>query len=102
YSRHRRAGIVHRTASRRWHEWPRFCADPKMNGRIVRTAAARRARRRVETQGQLNAVRATFKARITPSRIARRFGVSQSDVRKMLAPQFRGGWKRQVISRPQT
>jgi len=37
------------------------------------------------TQGQVNAVRATFKAGITPSRIARQFGISQSDVRKVLA-----------------
>jgi len=37
------------------------------------------------TQGQVNAVRAAFKAGITPSRIARQFGISQSDVRKALA-----------------
>ena len=37
------------------------------------------------TQGKLNAVRAAFKAGITPSRIARQFGISQSDVRKALA-----------------
>ena len=42
------------------------------------------------TQGQVNAVRATFKAGITPSRIARQFGISQSDVRKVLASEFRG------------
>ncbi len=36
------------------------------------------------TQGKLNAVRATFKAGVTPSRIARQFGISQSDVRKAL------------------
>jgi hypothetical protein len=36
-------------------------------------------------QGKLNAVRAAFKAGVTPSRIARQFGVSQSDVRKALA-----------------
>jgi DNA invertase Pin-like site-specific DNA recombinase len=46
--------------------------------------------RRVEvvrplTHGKLNAVRAAFKAGITPSRIARQFGISQSDVRKALA-----------------
>ena len=34
------------------------------------------------TQGKLNAVRAAFKAGVTPSRIARQFGISQSDVRK--------------------
>jgi hypothetical protein len=37
------------------------------------------------TRGQVNAVRASFKAGITPSRIARQFGLSQSDVRKVLA-----------------
>jgi predicted DNA binding protein len=37
------------------------------------------------TRGQVNAVRAAFKAGITPVRIARQFGISQSDVRKVLA-----------------
>ena len=37
------------------------------------------------TRGQINAIRAAFKAGFTPSRIARQFGVSQSDVRKALA-----------------
>jgi hypothetical protein len=37
------------------------------------------------TRGQVNAVRAAFKAGITPSRIARQFGLSQSNVRKALA-----------------
>jgi len=37
------------------------------------------------TQGKLNAVRAAFKAGVTPSRIARQFGISQSNVRKALA-----------------
>jgi hypothetical protein len=34
------------------------------------------------TRGQVNAVRAAFKAGITPSRIARQFGISESNVRK--------------------
>jgi hypothetical protein len=34
------------------------------------------------TRGQVNAVRAAFKAGITPSRIARQFGISQSNVRR--------------------
>jgi predicted DNA binding protein len=48
-------------------------------------------RRRVDsaettlTLGQINAVRAAFKAGITPTRIARQFGISQSNVRKALA-----------------
>jgi predicted DNA-binding protein (UPF0251 family) len=37
------------------------------------------------TRGQVNAIRASFKAGITPSRIARQFGVSQSNIRKALA-----------------
>jgi hypothetical protein len=37
------------------------------------------------TRGQVNAVRAAFKAGIKPSLIARQFGISQSDVRKALA-----------------
>jgi hypothetical protein len=37
------------------------------------------------TKGQLNAVRAAFKAGVKPSAIARQFGISQSDVRKALA-----------------
>jgi hypothetical protein len=37
------------------------------------------------TQGKLNAVRAAFKAGVTPSRIARQFGISQADARKALA-----------------
>ncbi len=48
-------------------------------------------RRRVEiveaslTRGQVNAVRSAFRAGITPARIARQFGISQSNVRKALA-----------------
>jgi hypothetical protein len=45
------------------------------------------------TQGQINAVRASFKAGITPSRIARQFGISQSDVRKVLASESRRSGK---------
>ena len=37
------------------------------------------------TRGQMNAVRSAFKAGITPSRIAREFGISLSDVRQALA-----------------
>jgi hypothetical protein len=38
-------------------------------------------------QGKLNAVRAAFKAGVTPARIAREFGLSQADVRKALSGQ---------------
>jgi hypothetical protein len=37
------------------------------------------------TRGQVNAVRSAFKAGITPSRIAREFGILLSDVRQALA-----------------
>jgi hypothetical protein len=37
------------------------------------------------SQGRVNAVRAAFKAGVTPARIARQFGLSQADVRKALA-----------------
>jgi len=36
-------------------------------------------------QGKLNAVRAAFKAGVTPARIAREFGLSRSDVQRTLA-----------------
>jgi predicted DNA binding protein len=37
------------------------------------------------TRGQVNAVRAALKAGVKPSQIARQFGISQSDVRQVLA-----------------
>jgi predicted DNA-binding protein (UPF0251 family) len=37
------------------------------------------------TFGKANAIRAAFKAGVSPSRIARQFGVSQSDIRRALA-----------------
>ena len=37
------------------------------------------------TRGQINAVRAEFKAGIKPSLIARKFGIFQAVVRKVLA-----------------
>jgi transposase-like protein len=39
------------------------------------------------TRGQINAVRAAFKVGVTPSRIARQFGISQANVRKALATE---------------
>jgi predicted DNA-binding protein (UPF0251 family) len=39
------------------------------------------------TPGKLNAVRAAFKAGVTPSRIAKEFGISQPDVRKVIASE---------------
>jgi DNA-binding phage protein len=37
------------------------------------------------THGQVNAVRAAFKAGVTPTTIARQFGLTQADVRKALS-----------------
>jgi hypothetical protein len=59
--------------------------------RSSRTDKSSPHRRQVEaatislTRGQINAVRSAFKAGIKPSRIARQFGISQSDVRRVLA-----------------
>jgi DNA-directed RNA polymerase specialized sigma subunit len=38
-------------------------------------------------KGKLNAVRAAFKAGVTPARIAREFGISRSDVQRALASE---------------
>lgn len=38
------------------------------------------------TLGQVNVIRAAFKAGVPPSRIARQFGISQANVRKALSP----------------
>ncbi len=43
------------------------------------------------TRGQMNAIRAAFKAGVKPSVIARQFVISQSDVRKALTS---GTWQR--------
>jgi hypothetical protein len=66
-------------------------AEKKRRGKEHSDSNQDRHKRRIEavsvrlTQGKLNAVRAAFKAGVTPSRIARQFGISQSDVRKALA-----------------
>jgi hypothetical protein len=39
------------------------------------------------TTGKINAVRAAFKAGVKPTQIARQFGISQSDVRKVLVAE---------------
>jgi hypothetical protein len=46
------------------------------------------------TRGQVNAVRAAFKAGIGPSRIAREFGISKTDVHKVLASDARARRRR--------
>jgi hypothetical protein len=66
-------------------------AEQRRRGRRLPASDETSEKRKVEvitaplTQGKLNAVRAAFKAGVTPSRIARQFGISQSDVRKALA-----------------
>jgi predicted DNA binding protein len=66
-------------------------AEQKRRDRKLPASDESSPKRKVEatdvplTQGKLNAVRAAFKAGVTPSRIARQFGISQSDVRKALA-----------------
>jgi len=65
-------------------------AEQKRRGRNLPVSDESASKRRAEalavplTQGKLNAVRAAFKAGVTPSRIARQFGISQSDVRKAI------------------
>jgi DNA-binding transcriptional regulator LsrR (DeoR family) len=65
-------------------------AEQKRRGRKLPVSDERSRKRRVEvvtvalTQGKLNAIRAAFKAGVTPSRIARQFGISQLDVREAL------------------
>jgi predicted DNA-binding protein (UPF0251 family) len=39
------------------------------------------------TIGKLNAVRAAFKAGVTPAKIAKQFGISQSDVRRVISSE---------------
>jgi predicted DNA binding protein len=66
-------------------------AQPKTPDASIRKRSSSRDKRQAKiptvslTRGQVNAVRAAFKAGISPSRIARQFGLSQSDVHKVLA-----------------
>jgi hypothetical protein len=68
-------------------------AELRRRGRKLSMSDESPRKRRVEavaaplTQGKVNAVRAAFKAGITPSRIARQFGISQANVRKALASE---------------
>ncbi len=39
------------------------------------------------TVGKLNAVRAAFKAGVTPTKIAKQFGIPQAEVRKVIASE---------------
>jgi predicted DNA-binding protein (UPF0251 family) len=66
-------------------------AEQQRRGKKPAAAPDKAPRKRVDAQlvsltpGKLNAVRAAFKAGVTPSKIAKQFGISQSDVRKVLA-----------------
>jgi hypothetical protein len=66
-------------------------AEQNRRGRKPTESVEPRDKRRIEaatvhlTPGKLNAVRAAFKAGVKPSRIARQFGLSQTDVRQALA-----------------
>jgi hypothetical protein len=68
-------------------------AELKRRGKKLGVSDEGSRKRRVDAvalplaQGKLNAVRAAFKAGVTVSRIARQFGISQSDVRKALASE---------------
>jgi hypothetical protein len=82
---------------------PRLTNDQQLD-RLVSVALEERARRKKPPvpekdqrkriaenvsprlpQGKLNTVLAAFKAGVTPSRIAREFGLSRSDVQRALA-----------------
>jgi hypothetical protein len=68
-------------------------AEQKRRGKKLPAEMSRKQRVEVVTavpltQGKLNAVRAAFKAGVTPSRIARQFGISQSDIRKALTSEI--------------
>jgi hypothetical protein len=62
---------------------PRSGMPPDVGPRPRRVSASEDSAGSLTT-GQLNAVRAAFKAGVKPSAIARQFGISQSDVRKAL------------------
>jgi len=65
-------------------------AEQKRRGRKPAESVEPPDKRRIEavsvhlTPGKLNAVRAAFKVGVKPAQIARQFGLSQSDVRKVL------------------
>jgi hypothetical protein len=73
---------------------PAVLVEQERRGKKPAMSAEASPKRRVKavavslTDAKINAVRAAFKAGMTPSRIARHFGISQSDVRKALAHDF--------------
>jgi hypothetical protein len=89
--------VALREAKHRGNSSLGFGGDPMQSSRQTEEAQKRPQienasnRKRVEvaeatlSTGKLNAVRAAFKAGVTPSQIAKRFGISQAIVRKALA-----------------
>ena len=68
-------------------------SEAERRGRLPRASASKASTHEEAggslTKGQLNAVRAAFKAGVRPSAIARQFGISQSEVRKAIATEGR-------------
>jgi hypothetical protein len=64
-------------------------AEQQRRGKKVLTSKAERKRTELPaitlTVGKQNAVRAAFKAGVTPAKIAKQFGIPQSDVRRVIA-----------------
>ena len=77
-------GLVSPSAKPAESAWEPNEKPPPLKGGPVRRGQTQIAAPSL-TRGQVNALRAAFKAVITPSRIARQFGLSQADVRKALA-----------------
>jgi predicted DNA-binding protein (UPF0251 family) len=93
-------GVALKEAKRRGKSPLGIGRDPMQSSRQTEVVAQKHPqienasnRKRVEvaevtlSPGKLNAVRAAFKAGVTPSRIARQFGISQAKVRKALASE---------------
>src|ERR1700730_2664025 len=63
--------------------------EERSRRKTLSVSKERQSNRRAEAvalpHGKLNAVRAAFKAGVTPARIAREFGISRSDVQRALA-----------------
>ena len=96
WQQHRLSKVVFDEAKRRGRLQPSFGVDVTPSSRPTTDLVTKRTPRTADqrkvdmgeitlTPGQVNAVRSAFKAGITPSRIARQFGLSQSGVRKALA-----------------
>ena len=77
-------------AKRRGRLPPSFQTKPRDDSRRSSTKDRRSTVAPVSlTRGKINAVFAAFKAGITPSQIARQFGIAQSDIHKVLRSETR-------------